>query len=411
MLFAKKKAFFAFVIVLLITLPVLRIYNTPSQDAEALSLKQYKELDILGEALFRIQSSYVQDVDTEELIYGAINGMTKTLDPYSSFMDPESFKELRTETTGNFEGVGIRITVKDNYITVITPIEGTPAYRMGIMAGDKIVKIDGEDAQGITLMEAVKKIRGTKGSVVLISILREGEKELRDFSLTRDVIKIESVRHHMLDDSIGYVRITDFKEKTANDLSEALTALEKEDMKSLILDLRNNPGGLLGAAVDVCKMFISDGKLIVYTLERNSVEGLRYHADKVPLHPEVPLVVLINGGSASGSEIVAGAIQDNKAGLLLGTQTFGKGSVQTIFPLSNGAGLRLTTAKYYTPRGTSIHEVGITPDIVVDIPKDTEMKLMMQSEGVSEGEEKVEDIQLERAKDILTGARLIQQNR
>lgn len=411
MLFDKKKAFFAFVLVLLISLPVLRIYNTPSENLEALSLKQYKELDILGEALFRIQSNYVEEVDTEELIYGAINGMTKTLDPYSSFMDPDSFDEMKDETTGKFEGVGIRITVKDNYITVITPLEGTPAYRMGIMAGDKIVKIDNEDAQGITLLEAVKKIRGPKGSVVVISILREGETELRNCSLTRDVIKIESVRHHMLDDAIGYVRITDFKEKTAGDLSKALTDLEKKDMKSLILDLRNNPGGLLDSAVDVCKRFISDGKLIVYTQGRNGEEGLRYYADKISLHPEVPLIVLVNGGSASGSEIVAGAIQDNKTGLLLGSQTFGKGSVQTIFPLSNGAGLRLTTAKYYTPRGTSIHEVGVTPDIVVDIPKDTEMKLMMQSEGVSEGEEKVVDSQLERAKDILTGARLIQHNK
>jgi carboxyl-terminal processing protease len=314
-----------------------------------------------------IQQDYVEEINVQEVIEGAIKGMLNSLDPHSSFMKPEDFKELQVETKGSFSGIGIEITIKDGILTVVSPIEGTPAFKKGIQAGDLIIKIEGESTKDMSLMEAVKKLRGVKGSEVTISIHREGWPELKEITMVRDVIPLHSVRAKTLEPGYGYVRITNFQTKTTIDLKKAMDELTADgDMKGLVLDLRNNPGGLLDQSVKVADLFIEEG-VIVSTkgrLKDQNMEFTAHSRGKVYKHP---MVVLVNGGSASASEIVAGALQDHKRALILGTQTFGKGSVQTIIPMNDGAGLRLTTARYYTPNGTSIQAKGITPDILVPL--------------------------------------------
>lgn len=375
--------------------------------AQAIDNQFYSQIKLFTEVLSLVQDKYVEEVDTKELIYGAASGMVRTLDNFSQFMNPDEYREMKVETKGEFGGLGIRIAIRDSYLTVITPLPGTPAYRQGILPGDKIVKIEGKDVKNITLMEAVKKLRGPKGTKVTITIIREGEKEPIDFTIVRDIIKIKSVRWKMLESSIGYLRLIDFTENSIGELDKGLSNLKKQGMQNLILDLRNNPGGLLTTAVEVTKRFISDKRLIVYTEGRDKSQEMKFFADRKIGYSPFPLVVLVNKGSASASEIVAGAIQDWKRGIVLGVQTFGKGSVQTVIPLSDGSALRLTTAKYYTPKGRGIHDVGIMPDIVVSIPKELEIKLMTQEDDVlikklkEEKVEKIEDIQLSRAIDIL----------
>jgi carboxyl-terminal processing protease len=303
------------------------------------------------------------------LIYGAVKGMLDTLDPHSAFMPPDAFREMQVETQGSFGGLGIEITVKDRMLTVVAPIDGTPAERAGIQPGDRIVKIEGQPTKDMTLMDAVRKLRGPKGSKVTISILREGLPDPMDIPLVRETIEVHSVRSKDLGDGIYYVRITSFQEKTSKDLEKALEQAQKAGDAALILDLRNDPGGLLNQAVTVSDMFLDKGQLIVYTQGRIKNQDLRFTAEHSDGLPKWPMVVLVNGGSASASEIVAGALQDWKRAVLIGTKTFGKGSVQTVIPLSDGSGLRLTTAKYFTPRGRSIHGIGITPDIIVELPK------------------------------------------
>ncbi len=367
-------------------------------------------IKLFSEVLSLIQDKYVEKVDIKKLIYGAASGMVRTLDCFSQFMDPDEYREMKVETKGEFGGLGIRIAIKDNYLTIITPLPGTPAYRKGILPGDKIIKVGNEDIKDITLMEAVKKLRGPKGTKVTITIFREGEKEPLEFTIIRDIIKIESVRWREMEHSIGYIHLLDFTENALQEFDKALSSLEKKGMKSLILDLRNNPGGLLTISVDVVKRFVAEEKLIVYTEGRESSQEMKFFADNKKRYSFVPMVVLVNKGSASASEIVAGAIQDWKRGVILGVQTFGKGSVQTVIPLSDGSALRLTTAKYYTPKGRCIHDVGITPDIVVPISRELEIKLMTREEEDlikklnkkgKEKTEKIEDIQLNRAIDIL----------
>ncbi len=329
----------------------------------------YEKLKILSEVLYLIQTNYVEEVNTQDLIYGAINGMLKVLDPHSSFMPPDVYQEMQVETKGSFGGLGIQIAIKDNQLTVIAPIEDTPAYRAGIEAGDKIVKIEDKPTKDMTLMDAVKMLRGPKGTKVTITIMREGFEKPKDFVLTRDVIEIKSVSWKVLEGNIGYIRIKQFQENTADELETALDKLEEAGIKAMILDLRNDPGGLLNAAVDVADKFLEKGKLIVYTKGRAKNQDMRFVARQGATHPYHPLVVLVNHGSASASEIVAGAIQDHGRGLIVGTKTFGKGSVQSVVPLSDNSGLRLTTAKYYTPNGRTIHEKGIIPDVIVELPK------------------------------------------
>jgi carboxyl-terminal processing protease len=328
----------------------------------------YEAIEMFTDVLAIVKKNYVEEVDTKKLIYGAINGMLASLDPHSSFMPPDMYKEMKIDTKGSFGGLGIEITIKDGFLTVISPIEDTPAFRSGIKAGDQIIKIENKFTKDMTIMDAVKRMRGPKGTKVTITIMREGFDKPRDFTLTRDIIQIKSVKFKTLESGYGYVRLTQFQEKTDDDLSKALNSLKQENngkLKGLILDLRNNPGGLLDQAVKVCDHFIDNG-LIVYTEGRDPESKMKFTASKGDKEPHYPIVVLINGGSASASEIVAGALQDHNRAVIMGTQSFGKGSVQTIIPLSEDSGLRLTTALYYTPKGRSIQAKGITPDITVE---------------------------------------------
>ena len=336
----------------------------------------YKNIEIFTEVLRQIEKSYVEPQEPQELIYGAIKGMVHNLDPHSSFMTKEEYRELMLETKGSFTGIGVEITVKDNFLTVVSPIEGTPADKVGMKAGDKIIKIENTRTKDMSLMEAVKKIRGPKGTKVNLTIMREGEAKPLELSITRGVIPLISVRQYFLTPEIGYVRISNFQSKTVKDLSEALEEMEKgREIKGLVLDLRNNPGGLLSQAIEVSDLFLNSG-LIVSTKGRISSQNITAtaHTDKKPRN--YPIIALINSGSASAAEIVAGALQDNKRALVLGTRSFGKGSVQTILPLSDGSGLRLTTARYYTPSGKSIQSSGIVPDIELEFtpPNEKEKK-------------------------------------
>jgi carboxyl-terminal processing protease len=333
----------------------------------ALSNSTYEELKVFTDVLGLLQKEYVEEKDSKDLIYGAIKGMLETLDPHSAFMPPNVYKEMQEETKGRFEGLGLEITIKEGVLAVVSPIEDTPASKAGILAGDQILKIDGELTKNLTLMESVKRLRGAKGTKVTITIMREGFTKPKDFTLVRDVIPIRSVRHELLEKNYGYIRVSQFQDKTDSEFDKHLKALEEESkgaLKGLILDLRNNPGGLLDQAVKVSDRFLESG-LIVSMEGRKEDQKMKFHAHSQGTISPYPLIVLINGGSASGAEIVAGAIQDHGRGILLGTQTFGKGSVQTIFPLKDGSGMRLTTARYFTPNGRSIQAKGIVPDIVV----------------------------------------------
>ncbi|MHB1016175.1 MAG: S41 family peptidase [Desulfurivibrionaceae bacterium] len=334
----------------------------------------YESLESFSKVLNLVQENYVDEVDSQKAIEGAIKGMLATLDPHSSYMKPDDFKELQVETQGSFTGIGIEITMKDNILTVVSPIEGTPAFAKGIKAGDKIVKIGDEQTQDMSLMDAVKRLRGPKGSEVTISIYRKGWTDIKEITLIRDIIPIHSVKAKMLEPGYPYIHIANFQAQTTADFKKALADMEKEGkIKGLILDLRNNPGGLLDQAVKIADIFIDEG-VIVSTKGRVKEQNTVFYAHANGGKYKFPLVVLVNEGSASASEIVAGALQDHKKAVIIGAQTFGKGSVQTIIPMDNGAGLRLTTARYYTPSGRSIQATGITPDIVVPSPTNTSVE-------------------------------------
>jgi carboxyl-terminal processing protease len=352
-------------VIVLCCLPVFLLHAEKGFGEAPEVEKTYKNLEIFSDVLSIIQQNYVEEVNTQELVEGAIKGMLTTLDPHSSFLKPDDYKELQVETKGSFSGIGIEITMKDGILTVVSPIEDTPAYKEGIKAGDRIIKINGESTKDMSLMEAVKKLRGARGTKVTISIHREEWSELKEITLVRDVIPLHSVRSKILEPDYGYIRITNFQTKTATDLKKALEELTREEeLQGLILDLRNNPGGLLDQSVRVSDLFLDEG-IIVSTKGRLKDQNMEFAAHSYNTVYGQPMIVLVNEGTASASEIVAGALQDNKRALVLGHQTFGKGSVQTIIPMNDGAGLRLTTARYYTPDGTSIQAKGITPDIVV----------------------------------------------
>ncbi|MGQ0694809.1 MAG: S41 family peptidase [Nitrospiraceae bacterium] len=346
----------------------------------------YEELKTFSEVLTQVQKHYVDETKPKDLIQGAIRGMLSTLDPHSAYMSPEMYKEMQVETKGEFGGVGIQIGVKDNRLAVIAPIEGTPAHRAGIKAGDYIVKVNDDTTKDLTLMDAVQKMRGPKGSKVSLTIQREGTPDPLVFTLVRDTIKIESVKSKMIE-NLGYVRLTQFQEATGRDLSKAIRQFKEQKVQGAILDMRNNPGGLLTAAVDVSEQFLPSGKLIVYTKGREGKKDEWFAKSKDQLE-DLPVIVLVNEGSASASEIVAGALQDWGRAVVVGTTSFGKGSVQTILPLGDGSGLRLTTAKYYTPKGRSIQATGITPDIVVKLPAPVTAKATEGKAGEKEADPK-----------------------
>jgi len=335
----------------------------------------YRQVGLFADTLALIHKDYVDETKPKDLIYGSLKGMLSSLDPHSQFLNPEDYSELKADTEGKFGGLGIEITVKDGLLTVITPIEDTPAWKAGIKPGDYIVKINGELTRDMTLMDAVKKMRGEPGEIVNLTVLRNSEKKLLDFKITRDIIKIKDIKQaRILEDNIGYIRLVEFRENTLQEFNKALSNLSKQKMEALIIDLRNNPGGLLDVAVKITGKFIPPDKMVVYTRGRQKEQNLEFLSDSKNAITEMPLAVLINEGSASGSEIVAGALQDYKRAIIIGTKSFGKGSVQTLIPLSDGSVLRLTTSRYFTPSGKIIHGKGVTPDIEVQPQKESEAK-------------------------------------
>ena len=346
-------------------------------DKNMASALPLEDLRTFTDVYARIKQDYVTDVDDSDLLKNAIRGMLSGLDPHSSYLDEEQFRELQIGTSGEFGGLGIEVGMENGFVKVIAPIDDTPADRAGVKAGDLIIKLDDKSVKGLTLEEAVKLMRGKKGSDINLTIVREGEDAPLDIKITRDVIRVRSVRNRVLEPGYGYVRISNFQSKTTRSLLDALESLEKKNegkLKGLVLDLRNNPGGVLTGAVGVSDTFLKDNKLIVYTEGRVDDSELKYNASTGDSLNGAPLVVLINQGSASASEIVAGAMQDHERATIIGTKSFGKGSVQTILPLNDNTALKLTTARYYTPAGRSIQSQGIVPDI------------LLKEEGTSEEE-------------------------
>jgi carboxyl-terminal processing protease len=364
--------------------------------AKAASSDTYRQLNLFGDVFERVRADYVEKPDDAKLVESAINGMLAGLDPHSSYMDPKSFRDMQVQTRGEFGGLGIEVTMEDGLVKVVAPIDETPAAKAGVMANDIITKLDDEQVQGLTLNQAVEKMRGPVNTKIKLTIMRKGQDKPIEVSITRDVIRVKSVRSHSEGEDVGYIRVTQFNEQTTDGLKKAISDLTNqlgaEKVKGFVLDLRNNPGGLLDQAISVSDAFLDKGE-IVSTRGRNAEETQRFNARPGDLTKGKPLIVLINGGSASASEIVAGALQDHKRATLVGTRSFGKGSVQTIIPLGAGNGaLRLTTARYYTPSGRSIQAKGITPDIEVlqDVPDDLKARTDTKGEASLRGHLKAE---------------------
>lgn len=351
----------------------------------------YQHLKVLVDVLELIKESYVEQIDPQKLVYGAAKGMVAELDDFSQFMEPDVYERVKSDTEGEFGGIGIRVDVKDGWLTVVTPLPGTPAFKAEMLPGDKIIKIEGESTKDMIIDEAIKRLRGKPGTQVKITTAREPEDKTQDWvqkelTLTRELIKSENVKWRMLDDKTGYIKIVEFTGHCTENFDKAITELKGKGMEALVLDLRYNPGGLLSAAVDISKLFMNDNKMIVYTKGRKPENYQEFRANGKATYETLPLVVLVNRYSASASEIVAGAMQDNKRAVIVGERSFGKASVQSMIPLSDKSALRLTIAKYYTPSGKSIqHDEknehgGITPDIEVKVPLESEKKLLQQGE-------------------------------
>jgi carboxyl-terminal processing protease len=363
---------------LLLTASICLVLLGPQPDcgvSAALDKNIYKDLKVFNEVLRMVEKNYVEEVSSKTLIDGAINGVMRSLDPHSAYMTPEMHKELEVETRGSFGGIGIEITIRKDVLTIVSPIEDTPAFQAGLKAGDAIYKIDGKSTKDITIMEAVNKLRGPKDSKVTLTIMRENMLQTKDIVLSRAIIQVKSIKSRIYEDNIGYIRIASFQERTVDDLKKNMEDLKSKahTFKGLILDLRNNPGGLLNQAVSVSDVFLKSG-VIVSTKGRTKTMETVSSASDDGNEPACPIVILVNEGTASAAEIVSGALQDNGKALVIGTQTFGKGSVQTVIPLEDGSALKLTTAKYYTPKGRSIQAEGISPDIVVKFMRPTDDK-------------------------------------
>ena len=423
-MFRKNALLFAVAAAVMLAAISVPLWGVSQKAATAVTTEEYEKLRLFADVLGIVRENYPEDVKTKDLVYSAVNGMLKGLDPHSSFLTPEDYREMQVDTKGQFGGVGIEIGVRDGFLTVVSPIEDTPAYRAGIKPKDRIMKIEEKQTKDMNVNDAVKLIRGEKGTSVTLWIWREGFEDSKPFKLVREIIKIKSVKWKTLDEGFGYVRITQFQESTGDDLGKALVELGSKDgkLKGLVLDLRNNPGGLLNQAVAVSNKFVASG-VVVSTKGKIKEQSVEYTAAKGAAHPYFPMVVLVNDGSASASEIVAGALQDHKRAVIIGTPTFGKGSVQTIIPLKDGSAVRLTTSLYYTPSGRSIQAKGIEPDIVVgevvkqhlkekDLARHFEApaskeeengdkKVTVKETKVAEGGEGEEDVQLKRALDYL----------
>ena len=397
------------------------IYLSSAQAAEQKD-SVYPNLELFANVLEKVRTEYVDGTNLtyHVLVDTALKGMIDSLDPHSEFMDPEEYQELQSDTEGEFGGLGLVVTMKDNYVTVVTPMDDTPGFRAGILAGDRIVKINGQSAEKMALPDAVKRLRGKPGTQVSVTIQRPSSGLSKDLTLTRAIINVDMVKDingkkdfPIGPDKIGYIRITSFGDNTSDELEDALKKLQAQGMQALILDLRENPGGLLDEAVGVCSMFLPRGQLVVTTEGRDPEESSKRRANgKGDQLKGMPIVVLVNLGSASASEIVTGCLQDLHRAVILGEKTFGKGSVQSIFPLEDGSALKLTTAKYYTPSHRVIHEHGITPDVIVPMTDEQKAALIFKRSpgGLYSLEpeerarvEKIQDIQLERAQDLLKG--------
>ncbi|MEK9795826.1 MAG: S41 family peptidase [Alphaproteobacteria bacterium] len=400
---------------------MLAFVPVASQAAET-DEETFRQLELFGDIFERVRAQYVDETTDKQLIESAINGMLQSLDPHSSYLNEENFRDMQVQTRGEFGGLGIEVTMEQGFVRVVSPIDDTPAARAGLEAGDFITHLDGETVQGLSLSDAVDKMRGRVGSDIVLTIRREGVEPF-DVTVKRDVIRIRSVRSRV-EGKVGYIRITTFNEQTAPGVEEAMVDIKAElgdEMIGVVLDLRRNPGGLLDQAVKVSDAFLDQGE-IVSQRGRNPDDSQRYNATKGDLAEGLPLVVLINGGSASASEIVAGALQDHKRAVIMGTESFGKGSVQTIMPIAGHGALRLTTAAYFTPSGRSVQRTGITPDIVVeqsriettegaDGVRERDLRNARDNEGIEQGDEgeeratstAVQDYQLLRALDLLKG--------
>lgn len=414
----RNKAIFLTAVFLVLSAQALMCAEQVKQKKDDL----YEKVELFASAVSLIRSEYVNDVNSKDLIYGALKGMMMSLDSHSQFLDPESFNEMKVETEGKFGGLGIELTLKDGILTVISAIEDTPAFKAGLKPNDRIVRIEGKSTRNMDLNDAVKKLRGEPGTPVVITVLREDEKKVFEVSVTRGIIQIKSIKAaEILEKNIGYIKLVEFQENTPKDLAKGLSELKAKGMDSLILDLRNNPGGLLDISVKTSEMFLTPGLVVVSTKGRAKSQDAVYKANAIRPYVDFPMIVLVNQGSASASEIMAGAIKDNKRGIIVGTRTFGKGSVQTIIPLSDGSAVRLTTAKYLTPSGQEINGEGIMPDVEVQ-----DLKLLSSSKAEPTAEEKESmlaeailadeqgekpretksikyDIQLDRAVDLIKG--------